>query len=212
MLDLLDRYLGPSFNDRPMELDIWKRMERISDEELFRTHERRRERLVAFTRHRLKVQLESRGKSAAQIEEVEGALSPYALTISFARRFATYKRANLLLKDPERLIKLLKDNEHPVQLIFAGKAHPHDLEGKELIKEIIHFTGNTEMRSRIVFLEDYDMTIARYLVSGSDLWLNTPLRPMEASGTSGMKAAFNGVLNLSVLDGWWAEAFSPDCG
>lgn len=212
MLDLLDRYFGPAFNEKPMELDIWKRMERISDEELFRTHERRRERLVVFTRHRLKAQLEGRGNSTAQIEAVEGALSPYALTISFARRFATYKRANLLLKSPERLIKLLSDNEQPIQLIFAGKAHPHDLEGKELIKEIIHFTGKPEVRSRIIFLEDYDMTIARYLVSGSDLWLNTPLRPMEASGTSGMKAAFNSVLNLSVLDGWWAEAFSPDCG
>jgi starch phosphorylase len=139
-------------------------------------------------------------------------LSPYSLTISFARRFATYKRANLLLQDPDRLIKLLTDSERPIQLIFAGKAHPHDLEGKELIRELIHFAQDPKIRSQVVFLEDYDMTIARYLNSGSDVWLNTPRRPLEASGTSGIKAAMNGVLNLSILDGWWDEAYKPECG
>jgi starch phosphorylase len=187
-------------------------MDRISDEELFRTHERRRERLVAFVRHRLRQQLQRRGFPEAEIQLAEDVLSPYTLTISFARRFATYKRANLLLQDPERLVKLLTDSERPIQLIFAGKAHPHDLKGKELIRELIHFAQDPQVRSQVVFLEDYDMTIARYLNSGSDVWLNTPRRPLEASGTSGMKAAMNGVLNLSILDGWWDETYKPECG
>jgi starch phosphorylase len=212
MVDLLDRYLGPQFQEHPEDFEVWKHMDRISDEELFRTHERRRERLVAFVRHRLRQQLQRRGFPEAEIQMAEDVLSPYTLTISFARRFATYKRANLLLEDPERLISLLTDSKHPIQLIFAGKAHPHDLKGKELIRELIHFAQDPEVRSQVVFLEDYDMTIARYLNSGSDVWLNTPRRPLEASGTSGMKASMNGVLNLSILDGWWDEVYSPECG
>jgi starch phosphorylase len=212
MIDLLDRYLGPQFQDDPADFEVWEHMDRISDEELFRTHERRRERLVAFVRHRLRQQLQRRGFPEAEIQIAEDVLSPYTLTISFARRFATYKRANLLLQDPDRLIKLLADIERPIQLIFAGKAHPHDLKGKELIRELIHFAQDPQVRSQVVFLEDYDMTIARYLNSGSDVWLNTPRRPLEASGTSGMKAAMNGVLNLSVLDGWWDEIYNPECG
>ncbi|MBN2551819.1 MAG: alpha-glucan family phosphorylase [Spirochaetales bacterium] len=212
MIDLLDRYLGPQFQENPADFEVWKHMDRISDEELFRTHERRRERLVAFVRQRLRHQLQRRGFPEAEIQMAEDVLSPYTLTISFARRFATYKRANLLLRDPDRLIRLLTDVERPIQLIFAGKAHPHDLKGKELIRELIHFAQDPQLRSQIVFLEDYDMTIARYLNSGSDVWLNTPRRPLEASGTSGMKAAMNGVLNLSILDGWWDEIYSPECG
>ncbi|UCF96677.1 MAG: alpha-glucan family phosphorylase [Spirochaetaceae bacterium] len=212
MIDLLDRYLGPQFQENPADFSVWEHMDRISDEELFRTHERRRERLVAFVRHRLRQQLQRRGFPEAEIQMAEDVLSPYTLTISFARRFATYKRANLLLQDPERLIRLLTDGERPIQLIFAGKAHPHDLKGKELIRELIHFAQDPQVRSQVVFLEDYDMTIARYLNSGSDVWLNTPRRPLEASGTSGMKAAMNGVLNLSILDGWWDEIYSPECG
>ncbi len=212
MQDLLDRFFGPRFREEPTWLEVWKRIERVSDEELWRTHERRRERLVAFARTRLKQQLLRRGLADADVAVAEDALSPYALTISFARRFATYKRANLILEDPDRLIRLLADNDRPIQLIFAGKAHPHDLEGKEIIKEIIHFASQPEVRSRVVFLEDYDISIARYLVSGSDLWLNAPRRPLEASGTSGMKASMNGVLNISVLDGWWEEAYRPEVG
>jgi starch phosphorylase len=212
MIDLLDRYLGPQFQENPAKFEVWEHMDRISDEELFRTHERRRERLVAFVRHRLRQQLQRRGFPEAEIQMAEDVLSPYTLTISFARRFATYKRANLLLQDPERLIKLLTDSEQPIQLIFAGKAHPHDLKGKELIRELIHFAHDPKVRSQVVFLEDYDMTIARYLNSGSDVWLNTPRRPLEASGTSGMKAAMNGVLNLSILDGWWDEIYTPESG
>ena len=205
MSDLFDRYLGPRFEEEPTDFDIWGRMDRISDEEFWRTHERRRERLVVFARQRLKYQLARRGMIDTDREIAADVLTPYALTICFARRFATYKRASLLLRDKERLTKLLTDHEYPIQLIVAGKAHPNDTGGKELIKEIVHFARNPEIRNRIVFIEDYDMTIAKYMVSGADIWLNTPRRPLEASGTSGMKAAMNGSLNLSVLDGWWDE-------
>ena len=212
MLELLDRYLGPHFEDKPTELDIWNRMERISDEELWRTHERRRERLVAFVRERIREQYKRTGSVERRIRQAEDALSPYALTLCFARRFATYKRGNLLLRDPERLLRLVKNNDRPVQLIFAGKAHPHDMPGKELIKDIVHFAEKYDVSSRIVFVENYDMTVGKYLTSGADVWLNTPRRPMEASGTSGMKAAMNGVLNCSIMDGWWDEAYSPEVG
>jgi starch phosphorylase len=212
MVELLDRYFGPRFYEEPANLDMWDRMDRISDEELWRTHERRRERLVVFARDRLKRAMRRAGAAEGALHRADDVLSPYAITISFARRFATYKRGNLLLRDPERLLRLLSDKQRPVQIIFAGKAHPHDLPGKEIIKELVHFSRREEVQSRIVFLEDYDMTMARYLTSGSDVWLNTPRRPLEASGTSGMKAGVNGVLNCSILDGWWAEAYNPEIG
>jgi len=212
MVDLLDRFLGPEFHDTPTNADIWDRIDRVSDEELWRTHERRRERMVAFARYRLQQQLARRGFTNSELARSADALSPYTLTISFARRFAAYKRADLLLTDPDRLVRLLTDSERPIQLIFAGKAHPHDLAGKEIIKKLVHFTSDPRVSSRIVFLEDYDMTMSRYLTSGSDLWLNTPRRPLEASGTSGMKAAMNGTLNVSILDGWWDEAYSTHIG
>jgi starch phosphorylase len=212
MVDLLDRYFGPHFEEEPTDLAIWDRMDRISDEELWRTHERRRERLVAFVRERIRQRIDRTGSQRHYTGQAEDALSPYALTLCFARRFATYKRGNLLLRDPERLLRLVKDNERPVQLIFAGKAHPHDMPGKDLIREIIHFAEKYDVTSRIVFVENYDMTVARYLTSGGDVWLNTPRRPMEASGTSGMKASMNGVLNCSILDGWWDEAYNAEVG
>jgi starch phosphorylase len=212
MTDLLDRYLGPRFEEEPTDLAIWNRMDRISDEELWRTHERRRERLVAFARDRIRQHYRRTGAVERRVQQAEDALSPYALTLCFARRFATYKRGNLLLRDPDRLLRLVRDTDWPVQLIFAGKAHPNDMPGKELIQEIIHFAEKYDVTSRIVFLENYDMTVARYLTSGGDVWLNTPRRPLEASGTSGMKAAMNGVLNCSILDGWWDEAYNPEIG
>jgi len=215
MLELLDRYFGPRFYDEPADLSIWERMSRISDEELWRTHERRRERLVVFARDRIKKAAGRAGAGEGAMIRAEDALSPSALSLSFARRFATYKRGNLLLRDPDRLLRLLSDRDHPLQIIFAGKAHPHDIPGKAIIKELVHFSRREEVMSRIVFIEDYDMTMSRYLTSGSDVWLNTPRRPLEASGTSGMKAGMNGVLNCSVLDGWWAEAFrdhGPEIG
>jgi len=212
MGELLTRYFGPHFDEAPTDLSVWNRMDRISDEELWRTHERRRERLVVFARERIRQNLKRNGAVERRIARAEDALSPYALTIAFSRRFATYKRGNLLLRDPERLIKLLKDNDRPIQLIFAGKAHPMDMPGKELIRSIVHFAEQNDVESRIVFLENYDMSMAHYLTAGADLWLNTPRRPMEASGTSGMKAAMNGVLNCSILDGWWDEAYNPEVG
>ncbi len=209
---LYDRYLGPRWREEPADQSVWERATRIAAEELWRTHERRRERLVAFARQRLQQQLEQRGASQSEIKAADEALDPEALTIGFARRFATYKRAALILRDPERLARLLNNPERPVQIIFAGKAHPNDTPGKELIQKIIGAARQNEFRSRIVFLEDYDMTSARYIVQGVDVWLNTPRRPREASGTSGMKAAANGVLNLSILDGWWDEAYTPEVG
>jgi len=212
MADLFERYLGPKFVEEPMATEVWQRIYDIPDAELWRTHERRRERLVAFARRRLSSRLERRGAPSSEVAFADEVLDPRALTIGFARRFATYKRATLLLQDPERLARLLTDPERPVQLLFAGKAHPADHPGKELIRQLIHFSRDERFRRSIVFLEDYDINVARYLVQGVDVWLNTPRRPLEASGTSGMKAAANGALNLSILDGWWDEGYSPEVG
>jgi len=209
---LLDRYLGPRWREEPGDASVWKQTTRIAPGELWRTHERRRERLVSFTRRKLHQQLEKRGASQSEIEDADEVLDPNALTIGFARRFATYKRATLLFSDPDRLARILNDSGRPIQLIFAGKAHPRDNPGKELIQRIVNLSRQDTFRHRIVFLEGYDMTIARYMLQGVDVWLNTPRRPREASGTSGMKAVANGVLNLSILDGWWDEAYTPDVG
>jgi glycogen phosphorylase len=212
MATLYDRYLGPGWHEKPADLNIWEAAQHIPDAELWRTHERRRERLVAFARRRLKHLLEKRGASSAEIEAAEDALDPEALTIGFARRFATYKRANLILSDMDRLKQILTSPGRKVQILLAGKAHPRDNPGKELIRQIVHTARQEDFRRNIVFLEDYDINIARYMVQGVDVWLNTPLRPMEASGTSGMKVAANGGLNLSIPDGWWAEGYDPTVG
>ncbi|MDP8246496.1 MAG: alpha-glucan family phosphorylase [Candidatus Hinthialibacter antarcticus] len=210
--DLFESYLGPRFAQNPWEFNVWDRVDRIPDIELWRTHQRRRERLVFFARQRLKEQLKRRGAQMFEITAADEALSPHALTIGFARRFATYKRANLLFSDLNRLKKLLKNVDRPIQFILAGKAHPQDTPAKEIIKEIIHTMREPEFRCSFVFIEDYDINVARYLVQGCDVWLNNPRRPQEASGTSGMKAAANGALNLSILDGWWDEAFNSEVG
>jgi starch phosphorylase len=212
MEGLFDRYVGPWWAKDPTTSQIWERVRRIPDDELWRTHERRRERLVNFARIRLQMQLERRGATQSEIIEAGESLDPQALTIGFARRFAPYKRANLLMSDPKRLANILYNKERPVQIIYAGKAHPNDTRGKELIREIIHGSRLEEFRHHIIFLEDYDMNIARYLVQGCDLWLSTPRKLREASGTSGMKAAVNGVINMSILDGWWYEAYKPEIG
>lgn len=212
MASLFDRYLDPQWRDDPDRPDYWWDVDRIPDAELWRTHERRRERLVSFTRNRLLRQLEARGAPQSVIKAAHEVLNPDALTIGFARRFATYKRATLLLRDKERLELLVNDPLRPVQFIFAGKAHPHDHLGKELIKEIVKTAEMPEFRHAIVFLENYDITVARYMVQGVDVWLNTPRRPHEASGTSGMKVIYNGGLNASILDGWWAEGYDPTVG
>ena len=207
MNQLYDRYMGPRWREEHADASTWTRAQNIPAEELWRTHERRRERMVSFARRRLRTQLERRGAPRAQIEAAEEVLDPDALTIGFARRFATYKRATLLLRDPARLDRILNQADRPVQIVFAGKAHPRDDAGKAFIQQIVRVAQEKEFRRRIVFLEDYDMAVARCLVQGSDVWLNTPLRPLEASGTSGMKAMANGAINLSTLDGWWDEAW-----
>jgi starch phosphorylase len=212
MAALFDRYLGPDWAEDPDYERVWEQIEQIPNTELWRTHERCREHLVGFTRRRLAEQLKNRGASVVEVEAASEALTPEALTIGFARRFATYKRATLLFRDPDRLESILNHPEFPVQIVIAGKAHPQDNEGKELIKTIIHLSRQESFNGRIVFLEAYNMSVAHNLVSGSDLWLNTPRRPLEACGTSGMKALANGSLNLSVLDGWWEEGYGRDFG
>lgn len=212
MQELLYRYLGDKFMQNPADRESWKHVDEIPDEELWRTHERRRERLVAFARNRITRQIIERGGSASELAFAKEVLDVQALTIGFARRFATYKRANLIARDLERLAGILSNPDYPVQLIIAGKAHPKDEEGKKLIQEIIAIAKEPHLRKRIVFIENYDMNIARYMVEGCDVWLNNPRRPLEASGTSGMKVIANGGLNFSVMDGWWDEAYTPDVG
>ncbi len=212
MKQLYDRYFGPRWREEPADQKIWRQAEHISAEELWRTHERRRERLVGLARKRLRIQLERRGAPPLEIKAAEDVLDSEALTLGFARRFASYKRATLLLHDQERLARILTNPEKPVQIIFAGKAHPRDDHGKNLIQRIVALAREERFRRRLVFIENYDMAVARYLLQGVDVWVNTPMRPSEASGTSGMKAAASAVLNLSILDGWWDEAYSPQVG
>lgn len=210
---LFERYLGPDwFMSSRMPDGIIKRIDEIYDEELWRAHEMNRSRLITVCRQLMTKQYLRRNASKAVMEEVGLVLDHDALTIGFARRFTAYKRANLLLNDPERFEAILLSTTHPVQFIFAGKAHPKDHEGKKLIKRLFEFCQRPGIRHKIIFIEDYDMHIARCLVQGVDVWLNTPRRPMEACGTSGMKAAINGVLNVSILDGWWDEAYADNMG
>ncbi|HEX3357057.1 MAG TPA: alpha-glucan family phosphorylase [Tepidisphaeraceae bacterium] len=207
---LLDRYLGEKWMSDPTDQSVWESVNQIPDEELWRAHERCRERMVGWARQMLREQLIRRGSGTEDVAVADEILDPEALTIGFARRFATYKRGALLLREPDRLRRLLEDTKRPIQFVFAGKAHPADHEGKELIKTIVNFARDTHIRRRFVFIENYDINVARALVQGVDVWLNTPRRPYEASGTSGMKAAANGVLNCSILDGWWVEAYDLD--
>lgn len=220
MQGLFNRYLGPHWIVELTNQAVWTQISNIPDPELWRIHERRRERLITFARQRQEQKQTLSGtlgrRSQAYLTESNRtketdsaaikALNSAALTIGFARRFATYKRATLLFQDVNRLDKILNHPERPVQLIFAGKAHPHDYEGKLLIQRIARIAAEPRFYHKIVFIEDYDICVGRYLVEGVDVWLNNPLRPNEASGTSGMKAAANGALNLSIADGWWAEA------
>ncbi len=212
MASLLLRYLGPRWQSDPANVELWARVERIPDEELWQTHERRRERLVSVARRHVAAQLEHRGASQSDIAHASEVLDPKALTIGFARRFATYKRALLLFHDLERLSAILNQPDRPVQILFAGKAHPEDTPAKELIRSLVHACRRPDLRDRIVFLEDYDLSLARYLVQGVDVWLNTPRHGQEASGTSGMKACMNGAIHLSTYDGWWYEGYRSDIG
>jgi len=212
MSELFDRYLGPRWLEEPGDQRIWERISEIPSAELWRTHERRRERLVGYVRRRLHQQLQERGLPREEVEMADQVLDPEALTIGFARRFATYKRATLIFRDIERLTRLATNKNRPVQIIFAGKAHPNDDPGKRLIQEVTRIARRPELRRHIVFLEDYDLNTAHYLLQGIDVWLNNPRRPLAASGTSGMKAIFNGGLNCSILDGWWDEGYNGENG
>jgi len=203
MRRLYDRHLSPDWSTRSGEAEIWQRVDELEDAELWETHQLLKSRLLSFVRRRVARQRERRG----ELDGSELVLSPSVLTIGFARRFATYKRATLLLADLERLAPLFEGTHTHIQLIFAGKAHPEDRPGKELLQRIATLMRQAPFAGRVAFLEDYDINVGRHLVQGVDVWLNNPRRPLEACGTSGQKVVLNGGLNLSVLDGWWAEAY-----
>ena len=206
MRRVYERHLGADWAARSSE-SLWDAIDRIDDGELWETHQTLKTRLIHEVRRRTVEQGKRRGEPAALLAQLHRALSPDALTIGFARRFATYKRANLLLQDVDAIAALVNHPRRPVQLVFAGKAHPLDGPGKAVLQEIVRLTRDPRFVGKIVFIEDYDIDVGRYLVQGVDAWLNTPRRPLEACGTSGQKVVLNAALNLSILDGWWAEAF-----
>jgi len=200
-----DRWLGTTE-------DLGQEIRRVSDARLWQFRMAARKSLVDYTRQRLAHHFAASGAPPETVEEAAHLFDPDVLILGFARRFATYKRPNLLLHDPERLLRLLTNPQRPVQLVLAGKAHPADAQGQALIQQWIHFVRTTQARRHAIFLSDYDMLLTEHLVQGVDVWLNTPRRPWEACGTSGMKVLVNGGINLSVLDGWWAEACAPEVG
>jgi len=207
MFRVYDRHLGTGWYEHSGESHIWDGIENIDDGELWETHLSLKSRLLEFVRGRIREQAERRGEPVEVLQRLGRALSPDALTIGFARRFATYKRADLILADMQRLTSMVNDPKRPVQFVFAGKAHPLDEPGKRVLQQIAELMRNRQFADRFVFVEDYDINVGRHFVQGVDVWLNNPRRPLEASGTSGQKVVLNGGLNLSVLDGWWAEAY-----
>ena len=207
MYRLYDRHLGSGWHEHGSEPKTWEGIEGVDDGELWETHLGLKSRLIEFVRQRAVEQAERRGESPKVLQGLGRLLSPDALTIGFARRFATYKRANLILKDIEALATMVNDPKRPLQFVFAGKAHPHDTPGKQVLQQIAELWRDKKFASKFVFIEDYDINVGRHFVQGVDVWLNNPRRPLEASGTSGQKVVLNGGLNLSVLDGWWAEAY-----
>ena len=208
---LFDRHLGVNWPRDQRLPETWEGIETIDDAELWETQQVLKARLINFVRNRWS-RMPAAAMSPSRPSRRRGGASTCALTIGFARRFATYKRAGLVLQDVERLTQMVTSSDRPIQIIFAGKAHPEDKQGKELIQGIVRITRQDRFLGRIVFVEDYDMNVARHLVQGVDVWLNNPRRPFEASGTSGEKAVLNGTLNFSVLDGWWAEAYDGTNG
>jgi glycogen phosphorylase len=212
MGDLLRRHLGRDFEENILDAGFPDAVTAIPDDEIWGAHLAQKNRLVAIARERVLAQLARHGRSPESLRRVSSLLDPGALTLGFARRFATYKRADLLFRDLGRLTSILSAENRPVQVLFAGKAHPADLPGQAMLRRIFEAAMSPELWGRVVLLENYDMRIARCLVQGVDVWVNTPRRPLEASGTSGMKAAMNGALHLSVLDGWWAEGYEPSLG
>jgi starch phosphorylase len=212
LLHLFERYLGIDWMEQVDDPDVWELVNNIPDEALWAVRKHLKRKLVAYVRERARQRWQGGGWHPVQVVASGILLDPYTLTIGFARRFAPYKRANLVLRDVDRLLKIVNHPETPVQIIFAGKSHPDHEGGKMLIQEVYRAVKRSDFGGRLVFLEEYDMNLARYLVQGVDVWLNTPRRPNEASGTSGQKAALNGVLNFSVLDGWWREGYNGQNG
>lgn len=205
---IFDKYLGPDWRERRDDPTVWQRIDEVPEQELWQVHVDLKRKLLSFLRDRVRRNWIEGRNDPTQALTSGTLLDPEALTIGFARRFATYKRATLIFRDLERLRRLLLDTHRPVQVVFAGKAHPADEPGKALIQHIYNLAKHNQLGGRVAFVEDYDMHMARYLTQGVDVWLNTPRRPREASGTSGMKAALNGIPNLSVLDGWWVEGYN----
>src|SRR5579859_1096437 len=212
LADLYARHLGGDWNEHLDDPELWQRVDTIPDGELWETHHALKGDLLAYARARVARQRTRVGEGMPAVSAAASILDPEALTLGFARRFATYKRATLLFRDPDRLARLLGDPERPVQIIFAGKAHPNDKPGQDFIRAVYEHSRRPEFEGRIVFLEDYDIDMARHLVAGVDVWLNTPIRPHEASGTSGQKASLNGVPNCSIIDGWWEEGYNGHNG
>ena len=210
--ELYNKYLIPYWQDNIQTQETWKKIDNIPNERLWEEHQARKNKLLKLVKENVTNNMKENGISYEEINEITSKLNPNALTIGFARRFATYKRATLIFRDLERITQILNNSEKPVQLIFAGKAHPADKEGQELIRYIKEISMKPQFKGKIFVLENYNIGIARYLVSGVDVWLNNPRRPMEASGTSGQKASVNGVINFSVLDGWWAEGYDSKNG
>ena len=210
--ELYNKYLNPFWQDKIHLNDTWEKINNIPDEELWNEHQLRKEKLLSLVKENVTNRLRNSGMRYDEIKEITSKLNPNALTIGFARRFATYKRATLIFKDLERITQILNDESRPVQLIFAGKAHPRDVEGQNLIRRIHEVSMMPQFKGKIFLLEGYNMAMARHLISGVDVWLNNPRRPMEASGTSGEKASVNGVVNFSILDGWWAEGYNQKNG
>ena len=210
--ELYNKYLIPYWQDNIQIQETWKKIDNIPNEILWEEHQARKNKLLKLVKENVTNNMKENGISYEEINEITSKLNPNALTIGFARRFATYKRATLIFRDLERITQILNNSEKPVQLIFAGKAHPADKEGQELIRYIKEISMKPQFKGKIFVLENYNIGIARYLVSGVDVWLNNPRRPMEASGTSGQKASVNGVINFSVLDGWWAEGYDSKNG
>jgi CRISPR-associated Csx3 family protein len=207
MSELYDQYLGEDWANREIDDRVWEKVDEIPDHEIWWRHQCLQERLIAFVRSHVQHTRRKRGDSDESIQEAEHLFDPNVLTIGFARRFSSYKRGNLIMHDPDRARAIICNSQRPVQIVFAGKAHPADEKSKQIMQQLIEWSHHPDLKNRIVFIEDYDMHVAEKLVQGVDVWLNNPLRPKEACGTSGQKASFNGVINCSILDGWWPEAY-----
>ncbi|MGN1326511.1 MAG: alpha-glucan family phosphorylase, partial [Clostridia bacterium] len=212
MKRLFNKYLKPYWQDDIQNDSTWQKVADIPNEELWEAHQERKVKLLNLVKENVTTRLKREGYHYGEINEITSKLNPNALTIGFSRRFATYKRATLIFRDLERITQILNNSERPVQIIFAGKAHPSDGQGKDLIKFIHEISMKPQFKGKVFLLENYNIALSKYLISGVDVWLNNPRRPMEASGTSGQKASVNGVINFSVLDGWWAEGYNQKNG